>query len=111
MWFDSAHDHLLLYTEAYFYILNYSEANPTPKMFFHQDDLPSSIALCKVSLDMEIIAVQTSPTHILVIDTVNKRKWVIEIKCPEENCVLSSGIIWSDHGGHSQDLIIVTARV
>ena len=79
-------------------------------MFYHQEDLPSKIALCKISLDLEIIAVQTSPTSVLVIDTINKRKWAIDIKYPEENVILSEGIIWSDHGGHSQDLIIVTTR-
>jgi hypothetical protein len=110
MWFDGAHDHLLLYNDAYFYILSYNDASPTPKMFFHQEDLPSRLALCRVSLDMEIIAVQTSPTSILVINSINKRKWVIDIKYAEENVILNEGIIWSDHGGHSQDLIIVTAR-
>lgn len=109
-WFDLAHQHSLLLNDAYFYLLAYGETNPTPKLFYHLDDLPSTILNGKVSLNLKIIALQLNPTSILVVDIASKRKWTLKIKNSKENLILPNGIIWSDHGGNSEDLIIITTR-
>jgi hypothetical protein len=110
IWFDSCHQHALLLNNAYFYTLSFEAKNSTPNMYYHQEDLPKNIITAKLSLDLKIIAIQSTLLSVLVIDTTNKKKWLIDIKNPTENTILSDGIIWSDHGGNSQDLIIVTTR-
>ena len=109
-WFDPAHRHSLLLNESYFYILSYEENHPVPKLFYHEVKLPSKLILGKISLDMKLISLQINLTSILVIDTSKKRKWAIDIRYPSDNYILPFGIVWSDHGGNSQDLVIATNK-
>jgi hypothetical protein len=59
---------------------------------------------------LKLLALQLTHTKIQIIDTSNEKKWIIEIKNSDDNCILFGGVIWSDHGGNSQDLIIVTLK-
>lgn len=129
-WFDGNHQHLLLLKESYFFtlaFLNTSQELPTniygsqwsisdeshshPQLYYHfEQELQSVIIFAKISLDSEIIAIQTSPTTIVTVDIVNNRKWLIEIRSANDNYILNEGLVWSDHGGNSQDLILVTSK-
>jgi len=121
-WFDSAHYHSLLLKENFFYLLSYPNPRADtedlsvsddfcPHQFYHfQETIQTAILFAKVSLDSEVLAVQTSDTTIVVIDIVKNKKWLIEIRFPNDNLILPFGIIWSDHCGNSQDLIIVTSK-
>ena len=69
----------------------------------------SDLNLAKVSLDFDLLALQIEDT-VEVIDMKSNEAWSIKIKSGHDNCILENGIIWSDHGGDSQDMIIITLR-
>lgn len=82
-----------------------------PRFFFKtEESLPNNIIFGKISLDFQFISLQISPTKLVVIGITSKKRWNIDIKYPEDNFILGDGLIWSEHGGNSQDLIIVTFR-
>ena len=130
IWFDRAHCHSLLFnSESCFYTQSYTQISTEipsnvngsqwsisddvssfPRLFYHFQDLQSTVIFAAISLDFEFIAVQTSQTTIFSVDTANNKKWLIEIRFPHDNYILPEGIIWSDHGGNSQDLVIITAK-
>eukprot|EP00602_Paraphysomonas_sp_CaronLab_P013104 CAMPEP_0185039892 /NCGR_PEP_ID=MMETSP1103-20130426/37291_1 /TAXON_ID=36769 /ORGANISM="Paraphysomonas bandaiensis, Strain Caron Lab Isolate" /LENGTH=1082 /DNA_ID=CAMNT_0027578961 /DNA_START=251 /DNA_END=3500 /DNA_ORIENTATION=- len=72
--------------------------------------MASSDTTAKVSVDAQLLAIQYTKTSVFVIDTVHRKKWKIDIKYFSGNEILPNGLIWSDHGGNSQDLVIVTTR-
>jgi len=109
-WFDSAHQHFLLLNDSYFYLLSYNDAVPTPKLFAHIRDLPQNLLCGRVSLDKKLVAIQTSLSSITVIDIASKKKWIVDIRYASDNAVLPGGVIWSDHGGNSEDLVLATSR-
>lgn len=49
-----------------------------------------------------------------MLDLDSRRQWSITIKASNDadrtNRILTDGVIWSDHGGNSQDLILVTLK-
>ncbi|KAJ1406114.1 hypothetical protein B484DRAFT_423875, partial [Ochromonadaceae sp. CCMP2298] len=108
MWFDAAHQHFLLLNESYFYLFSFAEASA--RLFANCSELPVGLMDGKVSLDKRLIAVQASLTEVLVLDVVNKKRWRVEIRSPSDNSILSGGVVWSEHGGNSQDLVIATCR-
>eukprot|EP01041_Mallomonas_annulata_P001633 gene1633-3166_t len=99
------------YRNRHFYVWNPNlEGNPEVKLItIAEDILPSKICYARLSLDGELLAIQLSTTQILIIHINSKKRWKIEIKSPEENRILNLGIVWSEHGGNSQDLVIITA--
>ncbi len=110
-WFDPAHHHSVLYQDGYFYIINYLDDNPVPILFCIQNDLPAKILFAKISLSKEFIAIQLNFTNVLILDIVTRKKYLLEIKSTYDgSCILPQGIIWSDHGGGTQDLVIVTNK-
>jgi hypothetical protein len=109
-WFDSAHQHFLLLNDSYLYILAFDEHVPSPRLFAHIRDLPSKLLCGKVSLDRKLVAIQATLTTVIVVDIPSKKKWLIDIRYPHDNAILAQGIIWSDHGGNSEDLVIVTTK-
>ena len=64
----------------------------------------------KISLDLAIFAAQISSTTELVVDISSKKIWSVDIKSSDENSILSNGLVWSEHGGNSQDLVLVTKK-
>eukprot|EP01038_Epipyxis_sp_PR26KG_P005597 gene5597-7725_t len=85
----------------------------TPQVLYsfeNADDLPTSFMYAKTSVDKQLLAIQQSLTSVVIIDISTRKKWTVEIKYSNENVILSQGILWSEHGGKSQDLIIITTR-
>ena len=110
-WFDLAHQHFVVLKNNAFYIWTPGDDKGQPLPFYHEPNLPNDVLLAKISLDMQLIAVQMSGSRLMVFDISNLSKWTIEIKSPQDNNrILMDGLIWSEHGGNSQDLIIVTVR-
>lgn len=126
-WFDASHQHFILHNKASInelIIFPCQEKNAITNMYTKQfliNDIPqeykSSLVLVKLSLDRELLAIQVSLTIIIVLDIKNSRQWIIQIKSSSssssfdnDNKILNDGIVWSDHGGGSQDLVIVTIR-
>lgn len=110
MWFDAAHQHFLVLELRTFYIWRPDEDQSLPLPFYHEPTLPASVILAKISLDSQLIVVQVSSVRVMVFDTTNLSKWTIDIKSSSENRIHPDGLIWSEHGGNSQDLIIVTLK-
>lgn len=125
-WFDGNHQHMLLLKDYVFFTLAFVNASPDlptnvfetneshpsyPQFFYHfEQELQSVIVFARISLDFQIIAIQTSPTTIVTVDILNNKKWLIEIRSANDNYILHEGLVWSDHGGNSQDLIVVTSK-
>jgi hypothetical protein len=109
-WFDPSHQHFLLLNDSYFYLLSCELVNQAPTLFAHVRDLPRGLLCGRVSMDKKLIAIQTSQVAIVVINVSSKKRYTIDIRYPHENAILPSGVMWSDHGGNSEDLIIITSR-
>ena len=75
-----------------------------------------SARLAKFSLDMQLLALQVSDSALLVVDVTSGKQWRVECKGGNSsstaggNALLRSGFVWSEHGGNSQDLVLVTQR-
>jgi len=113
-WWDAAHQHMVLFKDSIFYLWSSQEAKQGyPGMLFEprkQILVKEQIVLCKISLDLQLLAVQRSATSIVVYDMRSHQTWNIEIKSPNDNRIIAGGVIWSEHGGGSQDLVLVTTR-
>lgn len=115
MWYDAAHQHYVILKESTYYTWSLVDSNPSPSVRYLDINSPTaslqnSIKLVKLSLDKQLMALQLSSTKIVIIDLDHAKRWNIEIKSPEDNEILPMGLIWSEHGGNSEDLIIVTLR-
>eukprot|EP01031_Cornospumella_fuschlensis_P037184 gene37184-45133_t len=44
------------------------------------------------------------------VEISSSKMWTVEVKAPSETIILKGGVIWSDHGGNSQDLVLVTSK-
>jgi hypothetical protein len=42
--------------------------------------------------------------------TTKQRSWSIAIKSSDDNCMMEPCLLWSDHGGNSQDLVLITQK-
>lgn len=120
-WYNDAHHHSLLVkeinqkdinaTEYEFYILSHDNiSNKGPKLFLSNIYLPSNLIYSKISLEMKLISIQVSLSSIIVFDIEKMKRWIIDIKASSGNAILEDGMIWSTHGGKSEDLVIVTAK-
>ena len=69
-----------------------------------------TILMVKISLDSQLIAIQKSVTEVVVMSMSSDDLWPLTIKHSEDNRILTPGIVWSEHGGKSQDLVILTGR-
>lgn len=121
VWFDESRQRYVIAKNNEFYIWapwfnNY--AFPDPVLFYK---LPSNfisasandkalVNYAVLSLDSQLFAVQLSEKKLLVVDLYRTKHWIIEIKVPSENKIIYQGLLWSEHGGNSQDLIIVTKK-
>jgi hypothetical protein len=111
-WYDAAYQKLLYYADRAFYWFDpFANVIGDANIFAHGPvDISGQILAAKISLDNELIAVQQSSKEVLVVSTTNSERWQLLIKHPETNNICSPGIVWSDHGGKSQDLVILTER-
>ncbi|KAF1320241.1 hypothetical protein FI667_g12598, partial [Globisporangium splendens] len=69
------------------------------------------VALMKLSLDKQFLAVQTSDIEVQVIRLATREKFWIMCKPNAGNRILTDGIVWNVHAstpGSSQDLFLIT---
>jgi hypothetical protein len=109
-WFDVARQQMLLFKDATFYLWSPCAVDPGPFFFYSDTSWPAQMYLAKISIDSQLLAIQYSKTSIYVLDTIGGKKWRVDIKYFNGNEILPNGIVWSEHGGNSQDLVIVTSR-
>jgi hypothetical protein len=111
-WFDSAHQHSLLLYDNAFYSWHHEQEYFQARLVMQISDpkLIGNPSFATLSLDSHIVAVQVSRKSVVVLDCLSKKVWTIRIKRLDGNSILKRGLIWSEHGGNSQDLIIVTTK-
>lgn len=109
-WFDISRQQMLLFRDNSFFVWSPCSADPGPREIFSDPTLPSKIVYAKISMDGKLIVVQSSKSSMIVLDVANKKRWKVDIKYMSGNEILENGLIWSEHGGNSQDLVIVTSR-
>jgi len=105
VWWDPVHQHFVVMSSGLF-----QAADVEGNLYASVPVADGQIAiLAKYSLDMSMIALQISDSSLIVAEVSGTRTWRIDCKGPA-NALLQSGFIWSDHGGNSQDLILVTQK-
>ena len=94
-WYDPSLKQFLLLRDDTYYM--YTFGSDSPLLLYHDKQFPDkvNIILARLSLDLQIIAIQTSTTKVLIIDTSNEKRWMIDIKSNEDNYILNDGLIWS----------------
>jgi hypothetical protein len=112
-WFDDAHQHFLLLKQGRLSI--WDSKNSHTQLYDLGDEYrkqrPPRILFAKLSLDKDLIVLQFNDTQLTVYDLrVSSQQWNLEIKSAYDNRVIDEGLIWSQHGGGSDDLIIITVR-
>jgi hypothetical protein len=105
--FDATHNHFLCLKENTLYRFSLNDPDPAPVEIFKHTFMTPKLKLIKLSICREIIAAQISSTAVMVFDLSSDKKWKIDIKGNE---ILNDGMIWSEHSGNSEDLIIVTNK-
>jgi hypothetical protein len=91
-------------------MLEYTDDEQRMKFLYTMEELPPEIILCRLSLDKEVLAMQTAENSVTILDFACHRKWTLQPRLGEDAAILPNGILWSDHGGNSQDLILVTSK-
>ena len=117
-WFDSKRQKLLYARDNGFYWFDpFARNEQSAHIQVHacSDTWPLSslqpILFAAISLDSRIIAFQRSKFEVVVLSTENEEKWNLTIKhSSEDNVIVPPGIVRSEHGGKSQDLVILTSR-
>ena len=109
-WFDVSRQEFLLFRDNSFYLWAPCSVDPGPREFYSDSSWPHKLWYAKVSIDGKLLVVQTSKSSLLVLDITNRKRWKVDIKYLSGNEILENGLIWSEHGGNSQDLVIVTSR-
>lgn len=109
-WFDVGRQQMLLFRDGIFYFWTPSITQPSQPVKYYSIGKQISILLAKVSVDSKLIVLQINKFVLLIIDISTHKKWEIMIKALEGNEILPNGLVWSDHGGNSQDLVIITTR-
>jgi len=120
IWEDSAHQHLVVRIGRGFHV---ASLVPSPSSGLislsgpRYEELPASgqslgstVLGVRFSLDFKLLAIQLIPTLVKVVDLVHSKDWNVKIRSSKHNVILQEGVLWSDHAGSSQDLILVTAR-
>lgn len=112
IWFDSSRQQMLLFDGLSYWLWApwVTVGWDKPVFYYKNKKLPTQVSYARVSLDSHLIAIQLNGACIYVVDISSDRQWQIDIKSTSDNEILDQGMIWSEHGGNSQDLIILTAR-
>ena len=114
IFFDPAFQHFVLYSEGRFFtwVSTDSEVElllDLGKVYRTTCGDVNNVILARLSLD-RVTCHQLNDTKLSVIELRTFTKWTIEIKNPHDNRIIDGGLIWSQHGGGSEDLIIVAAE-
>ncbi|GAB5037563.1 Hypothetical protein NocV09_08800080 [Nannochloropsis oceanica] len=137
-WYDAAQDHFLILKGQMYRILPLQAEKPSQPLYYDSSERDCLLAV--FSLDQTLLAIQRNRYWVEVIDIHHSgREWWIDTRhggsiaaspppsllAPAEvgrgkrleggkgdvPCsILPGGLIWSDHGGNSQDLLILTER-
>jgi len=112
IWFDEGHQHMLMLRKSWIYRWQTGSFNAESDLLFKAPNeiKKEDVKLAKLSLDSKILALQKNSTSIVVHDLIRNNFWNVQIKSPNDNIILEGGVFWSEHGGGSEDLIIVTTR-
>jgi len=127
LWMDPVHQHMIVRKGQAFHVASLPDDDESVDKVtlsepYHVekqlDFLPragklvsAEVLQARFSLNMKLLALQFSQTQVKVVDLAQGHEWTIVIKGTKKpNSILPEGILWSDHGGNSQDLIIVTAK-
>ena len=115
IFFDPASQHFVLHSEGQFFTWSFS--NQEVELLFdlgndykRNSSGAENVLFAKLSLDRELLAIQFTETQLSVIELKTNMRWAIEIKSSYDNRILDGGLVWSQHGGGSEDLIIVAVR-
>ena len=108
-WFDASRQQMILFEDKTFYIWSPRHDN-RPAKLLSDESIPKEIFFAKLSMDSQLLAVQTTVKIALVFDLKTKQHWKISIKNIAGNQILPEGLIWSEHGGNSQDLCLLTSK-
>ena len=110
IFFDPAFQHFILCSEGKFF--TWSPVHEVELLYDlgGRADRANEVLLAKMSLDRELLAIQFTETQLTVIELKTNMKWAIEIKSSYDNRIINGGLVWSQHGGGSEDLIIVAVR-
>jgi hypothetical protein len=101
---------MILFKENSFYLWSPSSHDTKPTKLLTDTSCPQDILFAKISMDSQLLALLSSPKSVIVHDMKIKKQWKITIKNIAGNQILPEGIIWSEHGGNSQDLAVVTSK-
>eukprot|EP00606_Chrysophyceae_sp_TOSAG23-5_P000467 GSChrysophyteH2.ASY1.ANO1.1188.1 assembled CDS len=105
---------MLLYKNSVFYIWRPDGIKGTCLPLFKDRRTPKletdQIRVAKASLDLRLLVVQLRETRVVAYDVNTAHSWTVDIKSPHSNRIMPGGVIWSEHSGGSQDLILATTR-
>jgi hypothetical protein len=107
VYYDATHNHFLCVREGTLFRFSLNDQDPIPVEIFRHSFITSKFKLVKLSLNRELIAAQISNSAVIVFDLASDKKWKIDIRGNE---IVSQGVIWSEHAGNSEDLVIVTNK-
>ena len=110
-WFDSSRQQMILFQDKTFYLWSPFGHDNRPIKLLSGTSFPDEILFAKVSMDSKLLSVLPGGRKsVSVYDLTTKKKWNITIKNIAGNQILPGGLIWSEHGGNSQDLAVVTSK-
>lgn len=134
--FDESHQHVLHQRSNGFYTVALRGMGLNGPPMHGVLERSMSCQLARISLDGSVLAVQVSDVLVVVVDIDGTKRWRIKVrsgltsrlvvsgfvdrvvagmmapgKDDKAQCILlPGGIVWTNHGGTSQDLMLVTTR-
>ena len=93
-----------------FFIWSPFTPNSRPTKLISASSFPKDIIMANVSMDSKLLALQPTQKSVIVYDMKEKKQWKISIKNIVGNNILAGGVVWSEHGGNSQDLVLITSK-
>jgi hypothetical protein len=109
-WFDISRQQMVLFQDNTFYLWSPFGHDSRPAKLLSDPCFPDVVHFAKVSMDSKLLALLPSHKTVVVHDLKTLKQWKISIKNIPGNQILPGGLIWSEHGGNSQDLVVVTSK-